>query len=38
VQSLDDVCSRIGRRHTRREAVAAFELLRAAGFDNLGST
>ena len=37
VQSLDDaLLARIGRRHTRREAIAAFELLRAAGFDNLG--
>ena len=37
VQSLDDaLLSRIGRRHTRRDALAAFELLRAAGFDNLG--
>lgn len=37
VQSLDDaLLARIGRRHTRREALAAFGLLRAAGFDNLG--
>jgi len=37
VQSLDDqLLARIGRRHTRHEALAAFELLRAAGFDNLG--
>ena len=37
VQSLDDaLLARIGRRHTRRDALAAFELLRAAGFDNLG--
>ncbi len=37
VQSLEDtLLTRIGRRHTRREALAAFELLRAAGFDNLG--
>ena len=37
VQSLDDtLLARIGRRHTRREAIEAFELLRAAGFENLG--
>ncbi len=37
VQSLDDtLLARIGRRHSRREALAAFEMLRAAGFDNLG--
>jgi len=37
VQSLDDaLLARIGRRHTRRNALSAFELLRAAGFDNLG--
>jgi oxygen-independent coproporphyrinogen-3 oxidase len=37
VQSLDDdLLARVGRRHTRRDALAAFELLRAAGFDNLG--
>lgn len=37
VQSLDDtLLARIGRRHTRRQAIAAFKLLRAAGFDNLG--
>jgi oxygen-independent coproporphyrinogen-3 oxidase len=37
VQSLDDaLLARCGRRHTGREAIAAFELLRAAGFDNLG--
>ena len=37
VQSLDDaLLARIGRRHTRRDALAAFELLRAAGFDNIG--
>jgi oxygen-independent coproporphyrinogen-3 oxidase len=37
VQSLDDpLLSRIGRRHSAREAVAAFELLRDAGFGNLG--
>ena len=37
VQSLDDaVLARIGRRHTAREAIAAFELLRAAGCGNLG--
>jgi oxygen-independent coproporphyrinogen-3 oxidase len=37
VQSLDDaLLARIGRRHTRRDAIAAFGLLRAAGFDNLG--
>lgn len=37
VQSLDDqLLARIGRRHTRRDAIAAFALLRAAGFDNLG--
>jgi oxygen-independent coproporphyrinogen-3 oxidase len=37
VQSLDDaLLERIGRRHTADEALAAFALLRAAGFDNLG--
>ncbi len=37
VQSLDDtLLARLGRRHTRRDAIAAFGLLRAAGFDNLG--
>jgi oxygen-independent coproporphyrinogen-3 oxidase len=37
VQSLDDaLLARCGRRHTGRDAIAAFELLRAAGFDNLG--
>ena len=37
VQSLDDaLLARIGRRHTRRDAIAAFAILRAAGFDNLG--
>jgi oxygen-independent coproporphyrinogen-3 oxidase len=37
VQSLDDdLLARIGRRHTRREALKAFELLRGAGYDNLG--
>ena len=37
VQSFDDaLLARSGRRHTRHEAIAAFELLRAAGFDNLG--
>jgi oxygen-independent coproporphyrinogen III oxidase len=37
VQSLDDpLLGRIGRRHSAREAVAAFALLRDAGFDNLG--
>jgi oxygen-independent coproporphyrinogen-3 oxidase len=37
VQSLDDaLLARIGRRHTRCDSFAAFELLRAAGFDNLG--
>ena len=37
VQSLDDsLLTRIGRRHTRGEALAAFRMLRAAGFDNLG--
>ena len=37
VQSFDDtLLARIGRRHTRREALDAFGLLRTAGFDNLG--
>jgi len=37
VQSLDDaLLARIGRRHTRDEALAAFGMLRAAGFDNIG--
>ena len=37
VQSLDDaLLARIGRRHTAGEALAAYELLRAAGFDNVG--
>jgi len=37
VQSLDDtLLERIGRRHSSREAVAAFGLLRDAGFDNVG--
>ena len=37
VQSLDDeLLARSGRRDTRRDALAAFELLRAAGFDNIG--
>lgn len=37
VQSLDKtLLARIGRRHSSREAVAAFELLRGAGFDNVG--
>jgi len=37
VQSLDDtLLARIGRRHARRDALAAFKLLRDAGFDNLG--
>lgn len=37
VQSLDDtLLARIGRRHSRREAIEAFAMLRNAGFDNLG--
>jgi oxygen-independent coproporphyrinogen-3 oxidase len=37
VQSLDDgLLTRIGRRHTAREALAAYRLLRAAGFGNIG--
>ncbi|MHB8836890.1 MAG: radical SAM family heme chaperone HemW [Candidatus Methylomirabilia bacterium] len=37
VQSLDDtLLLRLGRRHSSREALAAFALLRAAGFDNVG--
>jgi oxygen-independent coproporphyrinogen-3 oxidase len=37
VQSLDDaLLARLGRRHRAAEAVAAFELLRAAGFRNIG--
>lgn len=37
VQSLDDtLLARIGRRHSRREAIAAFEALRHAGFDTIG--
>jgi oxygen-independent coproporphyrinogen-3 oxidase len=37
VQSLDDaLLARLGRRHTSREALDAYELLRAAGFVNLG--
>jgi len=37
VQSLDDaLLARIGRRHTRHDALWAFKLLRDAGFDNLG--
>ena len=35
IQSYDDGClQRLGRIHDRREAVAAVELARAAGFDN----
>ena len=35
VQSFDDAClQRLGRIHDSREAVAAVELARAAGFDN----
>jgi oxygen-independent coproporphyrinogen-3 oxidase len=37
VQSLDDgLLARIGRRHTSREALAAYDLLRAGGFRNVG--
>lgn len=37
VQSFDDtLLARLGRRHSAGEAVSAFKLLRAAGFDNLG--
>jgi oxygen-independent coproporphyrinogen-3 oxidase len=37
VQSLDDaLLARLGRRHDARDAEAAFGLLRAAGFDNVG--
>jgi oxygen-independent coproporphyrinogen-3 oxidase len=37
VQSLDDgVLARIGRRHTAHEALAAYDLLRAGGFTNIG--
>ncbi|HWR98682.1 MAG TPA: coproporphyrinogen-III oxidase family protein, partial [Candidatus Methanoperedens sp.] len=37
VQSLDDaLLARIGRRHTAREARAAYDLLRAAGCENVG--
>jgi oxygen-independent coproporphyrinogen-3 oxidase len=37
VQSFDDaLLARIGRQHTGREAVAAYEALRRAGFDNVG--
>jgi oxygen-independent coproporphyrinogen-3 oxidase len=32
----DALLARIGRRHTAREALAAYDLLRAAGFGNLG--
>ena len=37
VQTLDDAAlNRLGRIHTAAEARASFELLRAAGFDNVG--
>lgn len=37
MQSLDDaLLRRLGRRHTAAEAIAAFGILRAAGFTNLG--
>jgi len=36
IQSLDDAeLKMMGRRHTSKEAVASFEDLRAAGFDNI---
>ncbi|MEN6433123.1 MAG: radical SAM family heme chaperone HemW [Smithella sp.] len=37
VQSFDDkILQLLGRRHSAREAIAAIEAARAAGFDNLG--
>lgn len=36
VQSLNDnILRKMGRRHTAKEAVNAFQMLRAAGFDNI---
>lgn len=37
VQSLDDaILAGLGRRHAARDALAAYELARAAGFENVG--